>query len=297
MTDYINNPNRGIVSYINDPEQLKIGHSHDYYEFFLVHKGHAVHFVNGFAQPLSSSFLIFVRPEDFHYYDNMSEDFQIINAMVPSEIINSLFTYLGSGFGPERLLNTPFSPTVHLSQNSFDELLNELEQLVVFKKVMQDKVNSLFRITIMNMITRYFPITFAENRSSMPEWFRWLSLEMLKKENFVEGLPKMHQLSGKTIEHMTRVCRKYLNKTPTQFINEIRMTFSAQLLISTTKKVIDICYEVGFSNLSNYYHLFNEFYGMSPVQLRKNKDNPEVIQKIYQKRIVDSSITQGLPFR
>lgn len=297
LSSYINNPNRGIASYINDPVQLKIAHSHDFYEFFLVNKGRALHFVNGFAQPLSPAALVFVRPDDFHYYDNMSEDFQIINTIIPSEIVDELLTYLGSGFGPERLLSAPFSPTVQISQNSFNELLTELEKLVIFKKVMKDKVNSLFRITIMNIITRYFPIPFADNRSSMPVWFRWLSLEMLKKENFVEGLPKMHQLSGKTIEHMTRVCRKYLNKTPTQFINEIRAAHSAQLLISTDRKVVDICYDVGFSNLSNYYHLFNNLYGMSPVHLRKSKDNPEVMEKIYKSWIVDSNITQGLPFR
>jgi AraC family cel operon transcriptional repressor len=131
----------------------------------------------------------------------------------------------------------------------------------------------------------------------MPVWFRWLSLEMLKKENFVEGLPKMHNLSQKTIEHMTRVCRKCLNKTPTQYINEIRIAHSAQLLISTNKKVVDICYDVGFDNLSNYYHLFNKIYGMSPVMLRKNKDSADIIEKIYKSLMVDSRITHGLPFR
>lgn len=296
INTFINNPSRGITSYIKDPIQLRIAHSHDYYELFLVNKGRAIHSVNGYIQPLSPATLVFVRPDDYHYYDNMTSDFQITNTIIPVEIINELFDYLKSGFAPERLLSIPFSPSIQLSQINFNNLMTELEELVVFKNIMNDKVNSQFRIVIMNIITQYFPISFTSSKTSMPDWLRWLSLEMLKKENFTEGLPAMYRLSGKTIEHMTRVCHRYLNKTPTQFINEIRVVHSAQLLISTNRKVMDICYEVGFENLSNYYHLFNKLYKMSPVQLRKNKDTLEVKEKIYNNLIADTRIIQGIPF-
>lgn len=296
INTFISNPNRGITSYIKDPVQLKIAHSHDYYELFLVNKGRAIHSVNGYIQTLSPATLVFVRPDDYHYYDNMTSDFQITNTIIPVEIINELFNYLNSGFAPERLLSIPFSPSIQLSQINFNNLMTELEELVVFKNVMNDKVNSQFRIVIMNIITQYFPISFTTSKTSMPDWLRWLSLEMLKKENFTEGLPAMYRLSGKTIEHMTRVCHRYLNKTPTQFINEIRVVHSAQLLISTNRKVMDICYEVGFENLSNYYHLFNKLYSMSPVQLRKNKDTLEVKEKIYNNLLTDTRIIQGIPF-
>lgn len=297
ISSFISNPNRGMISYINDPSQLKIAHSHDYYEIFLVNKGRAIHSVNGFTHPLYPAMLVFVRPYDYHYYDNMTSDFEIINIIIPIEIINELFSYLHAGFSPERLLSTPFCPSVQISQINFDTLMAEFEQLIVFKKIMNDKADSQFRILIMNIITKYFPIIFNKDKASMPLWFRWLSLEMLKKENFTEGLPAMHRLSGKTIEHMTRVCRKYLNKTPTQFINEVRVVYSAQLLISTNRKVMDICYDVGFDNLSNYYHLFNKLYGLSPIQLRKNKDTVEVKEKVYKNLIVDARIIQGIPIK
>ncbi|MGH4137863.1 helix-turn-helix domain-containing protein [Clostridium sp.] len=295
VSRFINNPNRGIISYIKDHNQLKIAHSHDYYELFLVNKGRAIHSVNGYTQPLSPAMIVFVRPNDYHYYDNMTSDFQITNVIIPVEIINELFAYLSSGFVPERLLSIPFSPSIQISQINFNNLMTEFEELVVFKNLMNDKVNSQLRIVIMNIITHYFPIEFTKNKTSMPNWLRWLSLEMLKKDNFTEGLPAMYRLSCKTNEHMTRVCHKYLNKTPTQFINEIRVVHSAQLLISTNRKVIDICYDVGFENLSNYYHLFNKLYGMSPIQLRKNKDTLEVKEKIYNNLIVDTRIIQGIP--
>ena len=300
IDDYFNNPNRAFVSYINDSKQLETEHSHDYYELFLVSQGTAVHFVNGFSQPLSPATLTFMRPDDRHYYYNFSADFKIMNILIPPYIIDELFSYLGAGYERDRLLSPTFSPSVQLSKTDFEALMIELEQLVVLEKFIKEKADSLFRITIANIFIRFFPMSIQKNKSSAPDWFNWLRLEMLKKENFVEGLPKMHHLSGKTSEHMTRICKKYLKKTPTEFINEIRATYSVYLLISTNKKIIDICYEVGFNNLSYYYHIFKTLYGMPPLQLRKGKNTEAVIRKISENDIFntfDASISQGIPLR
>ena len=176
----------------------------------------------------------------------------------------------------------------------------ELEQLVVLEKLIKEKADSLFRITIANIFIRYFPMSVNKDKSSAPDWFNWLRLEMLKKENFVEGLSKMHRLSGKTAEHMTRICKKYLKKTPTEFINEIRTTYSVYLLISTNEKIIDICYDVGFNNLGYYYHIFKSLYGMTPLQMRKGK-NTESVKRIISENDIfnmfDPSISQGIPLR
>ena len=83
LDDYYNNPNRAFVSYINDSKQLETEHSHDYFELFLVSQGSAVHFVNGFSQPLSPATLTFMRPDDTHYYYNFSSDFKIMNILIP----------------------------------------------------------------------------------------------------------------------------------------------------------------------------------------------------------------------
>jgi AraC family cel operon transcriptional repressor len=271
LDDYYNNPNRAFVSYINDSKQLETEHSHDYFELFLVSQGSAVHFVNGFSQPLSPATLTFMRPDDTHYYYNFSKDFKIMNILIPPHIIHELFSYLGKGYESDRLLTPTFSPSVQLSNTSYEELMVELEQLVVLEKFIKDKADSFIR---------YFPMSVNKNKSSAPDWFNWLRLEMLKKENFVEGLPRMHSLSGKTAEHMTRICKKYLKKTPTEFINEIRATYSVYLLVSTDKKIIEICYEVGFNNLSYYYQIFKSIYGMAPLQLRKGKNTELVMGKI-----------------
>ena len=44
-------------------------HCHDFYEFFLVTKGRALHIVNDTVQTVSRGSLVFVRLDDAHCYD------------------------------------------------------------------------------------------------------------------------------------------------------------------------------------------------------------------------------------
>ena len=108
-----------------------------------------------------------------------------------------------------------------------------------------------------------------KNSSQIPKWLRWLSLEMLKTENFKKGLPALYKLSGKSQEHLARSCKKFLGKTPSQLVNDIRLEHSAKLLITTNIPIIEISEECGFESLSYYYHRFKEYYSISPRKFRK----------------------------
>ncbi|MCL2202331.1 MAG: AraC family transcriptional regulator [Defluviitaleaceae bacterium] len=291
-------PNREYASFINDPVQLAVCHCHDYYEIFIVRKGGALHKINGAQMKIATGDLFFMRPDDIHYYDALTHDFEIINILVPTDTMDALFHFLDIGFEKERFLYPTLPPNVRLDKLELTALLGELEQLVFFKSIMREKSITAFRVVLFNTITRYFPLLPAKRASSAPEWLRWLHLEMMKKENFTKGLPAMYQLAGKSKEHISRICRKYLNKTPTQVINEIRLEYAAQKLITESIPVIQLCDDVGFESLSHFYHLFKMSFGLSPSEFRKNAKqlglNDRLMQ--YQHRAT-SKIEQGIPLR
>jgi len=92
---------------------------------------------------------------------------------------------------------------------------------------------------------------------------------MMKRENFVEGMDAMMRLAGKSEEHVSRSCRKYLHKSPTEFINELRLEHAARAVAFTGEKIVDISDDVGFESLSHFYHLFKKAYRVSPMAFRK----------------------------
>ena len=146
------------------------------------------------------------------------------------------------------------------------------------------------------LLTKYFVLSPQKSSGRTPEWLHWLSLEMLKKENFVEGLPALYRLSGKSIEHLSRACRKYLQKSPTQLINDIRLEYVVNQLQNTDEKVIAICEDAGFDSLSHFYHIFKQAYGMSPAQFRKTCRTEESGLDFADNLVYDATIPNALPF-
>lgn len=60
------------------------------------------------------------------------------------------------------------------------------------------------------------------------------------------------------LSYLCRVFKKHLNKTPTEFINDIRIANAKLALEYTNRSILQICEEVGFDNTSHFYHLFKK---------------------------------------
>ncbi len=260
------------ASYISDKQQLKVCHYHDYYEVFLVDQGYAMHHVNGKAEEISTGMLFFTRPDDIHYYDSASDNFRIINIIIDTKTINALMNYLDDEKLRTKLLDSEFPPSITLDYTDLIALIRELQQLVLSKRIMKDKSDARYKSLIFRIITKYFGNTGLEESSvSIPQWMNWLILEMTKKENFSRGLSVMYKLSGKTPEHLSRSCRKYLGKTPTEIINTIRLEAAAHEMITTNKAMMDIAAECGFESISYFCRRFREYYGKTPKEYRKTE--------------------------
>jgi AraC family transcriptional regulator, dual regulator of chb operon len=269
LSRFTGDPSHEYASLISDRRQLRIRHSHDYFELFLVNHGTAHHLINGAVQLLKKGSVVFIRPEDNHSYDAMSVDFEIINMLIPAETVLALFNYLGEGFEPQRLLSSALPLVAQVSPGEHDSLVKDLERLILSKHIQRASCDSVFRITLMRIIVSCFPIMPEKKKTETPLWLQWLTLEMMKKENFIEGIDAMMRLAGKSEEHVSRSFRKYLHKSPTEFINDLRLEHAARAVIFSSEKIVDISVDVGFESLSHFYHLFKKAYGLSPVEFRK----------------------------
>lgn len=291
----INSPHHGYASIISDPDQLARIHCHSYYEIFIVSQGNGQHLINNRLEAISRGTLCFIRPDDVHNYINLTSNFAIINILIPTSTIEKLFYYLGEDFSKE-LLTKELSPRVQISMNEFNSLIKELEQLVLTKKILKDKSDVFFRITIFNILAKYFTVLPLHSTNMTPEWLTWLILEMLKKENFVEGLSAFYRLSGKSVEHLSRSCKKYLNKSPTQLINDIRLEYAANQILNTKQKIIQISEDSGFESLSHFYHLFKSAYGTSPNSFRKNNQPTQISSPLSSDAFYDTAIPSSVPY-
>lgn len=67
----------------------------------------------------------------------------------------------------------------------------------------------------------------------------------------------------------SRFFRKSTGKTFVNYVNELRIGKACKLLIESEYSVAEICYEVGFNNLSNFNRRFHERHHRSPREYRQ----------------------------
>lgn len=124
---------------------------------------------------------------------------------------------------------------------------------------------------LFDIITTYFtknrPIRVVEEKA--PVWLLEVCEQIKQNKGFTKGVKYMYELSHKTPEHFSRCMKKYLNTTPTEFINSLKMKNAASLLLETDQTVMDICFECGYQNISWFNTLFKETFSMSPNEYRK----------------------------
>src|ERR1700704_4513046 len=72
--------------------------------------------------------------------------------------------------------------------------------------------------------------------------------------------------------HFNRTFRQVTGVPPLQFFYALRLDEAKRLLTVTQKKVIDICYEVGYRSVGTFTRRFADVLGVSPVRYRKLTD-------------------------
>lgn len=268
--DIIDKETESHYNFLTQVKTLTQVHDHEFYELFLLVYGSAVHHVNGESVDLKEGSLVFMRPKDVHYYElNDENSCGIINLAFPISTMNALFSYLGEGFIPERLVKAKLPPTVLLSNHERDEVKKRLESLNTLQRNDKQRIRTEVRVLLMEFLTKYFPLERENRYKVLPAWLEQLNIEMQKRENFTEGLHIMLEISGKSQEHLCRVFKEYFHQTPSHYVNELRLNYAANLLTNTDEPIIGVCLSSGFENLSHFYHQFKKKFNMSPSKFRR----------------------------
>lgn len=252
-------------------------HTHDFYEFFLITRGKAVHNVNGISVIIGEGTLIFIRPADIHSYEKYNnENFELINLAFTKSTFDSLLGYYGKGYNAVRLIDGEYPPELKLSLMEKKMLTARFNKLNTLARKKKERIKTEFRILIAEIFSRYFDEIKKESGSGIPQWLVKLREDMEQRENFTAGIDRMYEISGRSAGHLSRAFRKYFNETPTDFINHLRLNYSANLLTNSDDEITEISMDSGFENLSHFYHLFKKQFNMSPKEFR-NKHQKLII--------------------
>lgn len=90
------------------------------------------------------------------------------------------------------------------------------------------------------------------------------------ERNFIFNLSleKFSYLTGRSLTTFKRDFKKAFSSTPQRWLTQKRLELAHYRLTQSKLKPIDVCYEVGFENLSHFSFAFKKQFGYSPTQLK-----------------------------
>ena len=227
--------------------------------------------VNGERQLLEANSIAFVRPDDRHGFLPAPDapNCELLLLSFHLEFFVTISRYLEDDGFLHRYTEGVLPAVFRLPESRMNEL--SLQLLNLNSRNSTPAVRKIrFKVILVELFTRFFlaPDN-AEHASRAPEWLDTLCELMRKPENFIPGLHRMQQLSGYTPEHLCKVFRKYLDKSPTEYVNELRINHAARLLADTDEPIASISYRLNFQSLSRFYHLFRKQYACTPAEYRR----------------------------
>jgi len=92
------------------------------------------------------------------------------------------------------------------------------------------------------------------------------------EKNFRFNLPmeRFGYLTGRSLTTFKRDFKRYFNATPQKWLTQKRLELAHYELAEKKKRPLDVCYEVGFENLSHFSFAFKKQFGYAPTELLRN---------------------------
>ncbi|OXB04491.1 helix-turn-helix domain-containing protein [Flavobacterium pectinovorum] len=96
-----------------------------------------------------------------------------------------------------------------------------------------------------------------------------IDLVHFMERNFMFNMPldRLGYLTGRSLSTFNRDFRKYFGTTPQKWLTAKRLELAHYELTKNKKKAIDVCYEVGFENLSHFSFAFKKQFGYTASEL------------------------------
>lgn len=85
------------------------------------------------------------------------------------------------------------------------------------------------------------------------------------------SLPELAKFSCMSTSRLSHLFKEQVGDTILNTVCKFRMEKAAQLLVSTTRQVAEIAIDVGFESTNHFTRKFQEAFGVSPSQYRKNR--------------------------
>jgi len=238
-------------------------HYHNYAEVFWINDGEGIHTINDYELPLQSGSLSMIRPFDNHTFKMVSAKSRLLITNI-AFFQNSL-DHFKQRYFPESTSffwnNSQLPYTTQLSNDQLNDLSTLTDRLMGQPK---DNLHlDHIMLHIFSMLAKNQLIS-----SQLPHWLSFAIENYTIPQYLRKGLNGFTELCSRNPDHINRTLQKHLNQSLSETVNKARLDYAAKQLTMTNAPVKTICYQCGYDNITYFYRLFKNFYGLTPIEYR-----------------------------
>ncbi len=250
-----------IFQLISNRKLSTILHSHDFFEILLLLRGQATHFINSRIYTMKAGDCVILVPGDSHNFSEQSEDLELLGISVAAKE----FLQFSQGFEAD----IP-ACTEHLSTVITFSCLNQLSEIRSLSQKCYLHTNSIheLRLLLCTILSCYC-IDKRSASSDIPALLQNALDQMHDLHNIKEGMAAMVRLTNYSRSHLCRLMKKYYQISPHDFIKDLRLKTSYNLVLFSDLSIDEIAESVGFDSTSHFNIIFKKEFGVSPAMLRK----------------------------
>lgn len=253
-------------------------HYHPEYEIVMVTESTGKRFIGDHISDFHPGNLAFLGPNIPHTYRNEEKYYEKNSALrAKSIVIHFTASSLGNDFlklpesGP---LNKLFQRSLHgldIGGKTHRYISNRLYEIVSLTGMKRwlCLVEILLEIAgskNISHITKTPQMGFNEKESTrLCKVFDWITTNFDKEIRLSEAA----QIAEMNENAFSRYFSQRTRKTFSEFIQELRLKKAAKLLVENSMTVTEICYDCGYSNISNFNRQFLNHYQMNPLKYKK----------------------------
>lgn len=241
-------------------------HWHDHYELVYFLSGKGTHIRNGLSTDISSGSLHFIMPTDIHSI-TVEEPMEFIKIIFEESDVGNDILMMLSGIIPIPDINLEGSAK-ELFFNTFElcRLHGELHKNSdsykhVSRCMLETVLSDIIYYCKNNRISNALPII-GSVRISLA--LNYIHMNFRRKIDLEDIAGYVHFSPS----YFSRLFKSCVGKSFKEYLETVRLRFSAGLLSSTQLSVTEICFASGFGSLPNFNSRFKEMYGVSPTEYR-----------------------------
>jgi len=262
---------RSFNEHIRDNPFINTPHSHDFYLVLLITKGSGTHKIDFNQYSVHPGAMFVLSPGQVHLWE-LSKD-------IDGYILFFKKEYFLIDFNHDRLDRLPFfkstfsKPFVELNPTKTNVISRFYENIINEYESRYFQYHDMIRLYLNAMfieLSRLYKVEEAMKFEHKYEVIQLNRLEQLIDNHFKMHLsvPEYAEKMNLSMKQLNYICKKTVNKTPSELIQERILLESKRLLIHSNLSVSSIAEELNFTGTSYFIRQFKKSCGTTPEKFR-----------------------------